>query len=203
MADRHGHQRHVKRWSACQDAIYEDVNAHGYSQVLDSFTQAYGSATLDAANLRLPLIEFTAGSSPRIVSTVDATMQALAAPRALLYRYRTAASTNTLTSEAQTGGVTDDGLPGTEGAFVACAFWLIDNLCHLGRIDEARERFEEILRLAGPLGLFAEEIDPDTGEYLGNYPQAFTHVGLINSAVNLQEAQEGTLAVVPRHVPLH
>ena len=198
MADRHGHQHHVTRWSACQDAIHEDVSAHGYSQALDSFTQAYGSETLDASNLRLPLTEFKAWSNPRTVSTIDATMRMLAAPHALLYRYRTAADAD----GAQTGNVTDDGLPGPEGTFVACAFWLIDDLCHLGRIDEARERFEEILRLAGPLGLFSEEIDPDTGAHLGNYPQAFTHIGLINSAVNLAEAQEGTFATVTRYPPL-
>ena len=86
-----------------------------------------------------------------------------------------------------------DGLPGKEGTFIACAFWLIENLCYLGRIEEARHRFEQILQFAGPLGLFAEELDADTGEQLGNYPQAFTHIGLINSAVTLQRAQEGTL----------
>jgi GH15 family glucan-1,4-alpha-glucosidase len=88
-------------------------------------------------------------------------------------------------------------LPGKEGAFLVCTFWLIESLCYLGRVDEARERFEQLLAFASPLGLFSEEVDPDSGEHLGNYPQAFTHIGLINSAITLQRAQEGRLTSKP------
>jgi alpha,alpha-trehalase len=146
--------------------------------------QAYGAEVFDAANLRLPLVGFLPWIDGRVTSSVDATARALSAPNALLYRYKMAPGE---------GMMAGDGLPGKEGTFIACAFWLIENLCYLGRIEEARHRFEQILQFAGPLGLFAEELDADTGEQLGNYPQAFTHIGLINSAVTLQRAQEGTL----------
>jgi|SRR5689334_17631501 len=104
--------------------------------------------------------------------------------------------------EQPVGGMTssataDDGLPGKEGSFLACAFWLIENLCYLGEVEEARERFEELLAFASPLGLYSEELDPNSGEQIGNYPQAFTHIGLINTAITLQQAQEGTLRARP------
>ena len=92
----------------------------------------------------------------------------------------------------------DDGLPGREGAFLACAFWLVEALCHDRRVDEARERFEQLLTFAGPLGLFAEEVDAATGALLGNYPQAYTHIGLINSAVTLQRRKSGLAASAGR-----
>ncbi|HLZ24492.1 MAG TPA: glycoside hydrolase family 15 protein [Ktedonobacterales bacterium] len=185
MAEHHGHHAHVQKWAACAAQIHADVLQHGYDVELGSFTQAYGSSVFDAANLRIPLVGFLPWADPRVASSMDATARALAAPHALIYRYKTAS-----------GAAASDGLPGTEGTFIACAFWLIDNLCYLGRIEEARLRFEEVLRCAGPLGLFAEELDAGTGEQLGNYPQAFTHIGLVNSAVTLQMAQEGTL--IPR-----
>ena len=93
-------------------------------------------------------------------------------------------------------------MPGEEGAFLACTFWLIGDLCYMGRAEEARELFERLLHFAGPLGLFAEEVNPDTGEHLGNYPQAFTHIGLINCAVVLQRAQEGKASAHP-DTPTH
>jgi GH15 family glucan-1,4-alpha-glucosidase len=89
-----------------------------------------------------------------------------------------------------------DGLAGQEGAFLACTYWLIHALCHSGQVTEARERFEQMLGYASPLGLYSEEIDPHNGELLGNFPQAFTHIGLINSAVALQMAQEGRLPAI-------
>jgi len=195
LAQHYGHGHHERRWAACRDTLQQDILAHGYSEALHSFTQAYDNDALDAANLRLLLVKFLPPDDPRIQQTVEATLRVLAGPRGVVYRYRSADS-------SAAASVTDDGLPGKEGAFLACAFWLIDNLCYLGRVDEARERFEGLLKLAGPLGLFAEEVDPDSGAQLGNYPQAFTHIGLINTAITLQRAQEGTLTMHPA-APTH
>jgi GH15 family glucan-1,4-alpha-glucosidase len=190
LARHYQHDNHADRWEACRDQLQQDILAHGYSEQLQSFVQAYGSDALDAANLRLLLVKFLPPNSPHIQKTVEATLRTLAGPRGVVYRYR-----SVLADGSVPDGVTDDGLPGKEGAFLACAFWLVDNLCYLGRTDEARERFEGLLRFASPLGLLAEEVDPDSGAQLGNYPQAFTHIGLINSAVTLQRAQEGVLVV--------
>ena len=193
LAKHHGHERHVRRWTAAREAICADILEHGYDQRLATFVQSYGSDVLDAANLRLSLSGFLAWGDPRIVSTVDNSERVLSTAHSLVYRYRTDTpdATSSAMNAADPGA--DDGLPGPEGAFLACAFWLVDNLCHLGRVQEARTRFEQLLSFAGPLGLFSEEADPNTGELLGNYPQAFTHIGLINCAVTLQRAQEGAL----------
>lgn len=188
LAHRHGHHAHLQRWATTRDQIHADVLRHGYDETLHSFVQAYGTSVLDASNLRIPLVGFLPWDDARIQSTVDVTEKGLCAPHAQVYRYRVPGSDGR--GAAMPEG---DGLPGTEGTFLACAFWLIDNLCYLGRVEEARQRFEAILHCAGPLGLFAEELDPATGKQLGNYPQAFTHIGLINSAVTLQRAQEGAL----------
>ncbi|HEY7358566.1 MAG TPA: glycoside hydrolase family 15 protein, partial [Ktedonobacterales bacterium] len=191
LARHYQHNNHADRWEACRDAIRQDILEHGYSEELQSFTQAYGNHALDAANLRLLLVRFASPDSPHIQQTVEATLRMLTGPRGVVYRYRSA------------DGKNDDGLPGKEGAFLACAFWLVDNLCYLGRTDEARERFEDLLHFASPQGLFAEEVDPDSGAHLGNYPQAFTHIGLINSAVILQRAQDGDLALLPPSAATH
>lgn len=195
LARHYGHGHHAKRWAECRNAIQQDILKQGYSEALHSFTQAYGSDALDAANLRLLLVKFLPPDDARIQQTVEATLRVLAGPDGVVYRYRAV-------DGADAAGATDDGLPGKEGAFLACAFWLIDNLCYLGRTEEARERFEGLLQYASPLGLFAEEVDPESGAQLGNYPQAFTHIGLINSAVTLQRAHGGTLVAHP-DAPTH
>ena len=188
LAHRHGHLLRLNRWQATRDRLHEDVVRHGYDGDLRSFVQAYGAKVLDASNLRIPLVGFLPWEDSRIHGTVDATERDLSAPHAQVYRYRVPSGSGGATTDSE-----GDGLPGTEGTFLACAFWLIDNLCYLGKVEEARQRFETILNCAGPLGLFAEELDPVSGKQLGNYPQAFTHIGLINSAVTLQRAQEGSL----------
>lgn len=190
IAAHYRHDGHAERWAKAREAIHADILAHGYSEELQSFTQAYGNDALDAANLRLLLAGFLPPDDPRMIATVEATARHLAGPHGLIYRYRAAGN------DGQ-GATTNDGLPGKEGTFLVCTFWLIECLCYLGRVDEARERFEQLLKFASPLGLFSEEVDPDTGEHLGNYPQAFTHIGLINSAVTLQRAQEGRLSDKP------
>ena len=185
ISDHHGHYRDRERWEATRNQIRDDVLYHGFSSPLDSFVQAYDSTVLDAANLRLPLASFLPWTDPRVSGTAQATKRILSGPHRLVYRYRS--------TDPTASSDVDDGLSGVEGTFLACAFWLIENLCYLGQLEEARERFEALLKFGGPLGLYSEELDPDTGEYLGNYPQAFTHIGLINCAVTLQQAQEGTL----------
>src|SRR5581483_2141961 len=146
-----------------------------YNTPVGAFTQFYGSTTLDASNLLLPLVGFIPPDDPRMRSTVDRIMEHLTDEHGFVYRY--------LTDD------TDDGLNGEEGTFSMCTFWLVDNLALQGRVDEARSLFERLLSHAGPLGLFSEEIEPRSGAALGNYPQAFTHIALINSAHMLQEAE--------------
>jgi GH15 family glucan-1,4-alpha-glucosidase len=209
--------RNRKKWTIIGQQIRDDILQKGFNEDLSSFVQAYDTSALDAANLRIPLSGFVEWTDPRVSGTVEATRRWLCGPEGLVYRYRTpggaqkSLTAQTISSasagpaiapsdggrEGATGRSTstpaDDGLSGSEGSFLACAFWFVENLCYLGRVEEARERFEALLQHAGPLGLYSEELDPETGEQLGNYPQAFTHIGLINSAVTLQQAQEGIL----------
>ena len=199
MAPGHGHHAEKARWDAARDAIARDVLARGYSTEMSSFVQYIGSDLLDAANLRLPMVDFLPWDDERIPATVEATARMLSSPTGLVYRYGPDHPRQTATGGSITSSDVNpsDGLPGKEGAFLACAFWMVEDLCHLGRIEEAREQFEKLLQFAGPLGLFSEEVDPASGEALGNYPQAFTHIGLVNAAVALEKAQEGRLLPHP------
>jgi GH15 family glucan-1,4-alpha-glucosidase len=165
----------LPRWRMVRDQIRADVLAHGYDTSLGAFTQAYDNTVLDASNLLLPLVGFIAPDDPRMRSTVDRIMEKLTDSQGLVYRYLT--------------DVSDDGLEGDEGTFAMCTFWLVDNLAMQGRVAEARSLFERLLSYAGRLGLFSEEIDTENGIALGNYPQAFTHISLINSASNLRKAE--------------
>jgi GH15 family glucan-1,4-alpha-glucosidase len=137
-----------------------------------AFTQYYGSDTLDASVLMIPLVGFLPPTDPRVVSTVEAVQRDLM-DHGLVLRYRT----------ADDGAV--DGLTGREGAFLACSFWLVDCLYMIGRAEEAVELFERLLALRNDLGLLSEEYDPMAGRLVGNFPQAFSHVSLINSAFRL------------------
>lgn len=162
----------LPRWRLMRDQIRTDVLAHGYNTRIGGFTQSYGSDALDASNLVLPLVGFISPHDPRMRSTVDRTIEQLTDENGFVFRY-----------------LSEDGLSGSEGTFTICTFWLVDNLAMQGRIDEARSLFERLLTYAGRLGLFSEEIDSHNNSALGNYPQAFTHIALINSAVNLQRAE--------------
>ncbi|GLV56224.1 glucoamylase [Dictyobacter sp. S3.2.2.5] len=162
----------LARWIAVRDHIRADILMNGYDTNLGAFTQSYGDATLDASNLLLPLVGFIAPDDPRMRSTVDRTIEQLTDEHGFVYRYHA-----------------EDGLDGSEGTFGICTFWLVDNLAMQGRIDEARSLFERLLTYAGRLGLFSEEIDSVNSTALGNYPQAFTHIALINSANNLRKAE--------------
>jgi alpha,alpha-trehalase len=162
----------LPRWYTVRDQIRADILSHGYNTPLGTFTQAYDDEALDASNLLLPLVGFIPADDPRMRSTVDRTMERLTDENGFVYRY-----------------LSEDGLEGSEGTFSICTFWLVDNLAMQGRVDEARSLFERLLSYAGRLGLFSEEIDSQNQIALGNYPQAFTHIALINSAINLQKAE--------------
>ena len=162
----------LPRWLVIRDQIRADILINGYDTNLGAFTQSYGDPTLDASNLLLPLVGFIAPDDPRMRSTVDRTIEHLTDDQGFVYRYRS-----------------DDGLEGEEGTFAICTFWLVDNLAMQGRVDEARSLFERLSTYAGRLGLFSEEIDAKGNRALGNYPQAFTHIALINSANNLRKAE--------------
>ncbi len=160
----------VDRWHACRDAVRREVLEEGYDAERNTFTQYYGSKELDASALMIPLVGFLPGDDPRVAGTVDAIQRELMQDGFVL-RYR---------SE---DGV--DGLPPGEGAFLPCSFWLADALGMLGRTEEARALFERLAGLANDVGLLSEQYDPVSGRLLGNFPQAFTHVSLINAASNL------------------
>jgi GH15 family glucan-1,4-alpha-glucosidase len=163
----------VEHWRALRDRIHADVCAQAFDASLGSFVQAYGSRQLDASLLMIPLVGFLPVTDPRVLGTVAAIEQHLVVD-GLVLRYDS--------------GRTDDGLPAGEGAFLACSFWLVDNYALLGRHDDARALFERLLALRNDLGLLAEQYDPRGGRQLGNFPQAFSHVGLVDTALNLARA---------------
>lgn len=157
----------LDRWRAMRDTIHEEVCRLAYNAEMNSFVQSYGSKELDASLMMLPLVGFLPASDPRIRGTVEAIERHLLHDGFVL-RYDTRS------------GV--DGLPGSEGAFLLCSFWLVDNLALLGRLADAQALFERLLGLQNDVGLLAEEYDPRLGRMLGNFPQAFSHVALVNSA---------------------
>jgi GH15 family glucan-1,4-alpha-glucosidase len=160
----------VGRWRALRDRIHAEVCDRAFDTKLGSFVQSYGGMELDASLLLMPLVGFLPPDDPRVRGTVEAIQRRLAVD-GLLLRYDT--------------GSTDDGLPPGEGAFLACSFWLADNLVLQGRHAEAQSLFERLLALRNDVGLLAEEYDPRARRMLGNFPQAFSHVALVNTALNL------------------
>jgi GH15 family glucan-1,4-alpha-glucosidase len=168
--ERYGTDGPLDHWRALRQEIHDEVCREGFDAARNTFTQAYGSKVLDASLLMIPLVGFLPPEDPRVRGTVDAIKEDLCAD-GFVKRYHT--------SE------TADGLVGSEGTFLPCTFWLVDNLALLGRHDEALEQFERLLSLRNDLGLLSEEYDPVAGRLLGNFPQALTHVGLVNSARNL------------------
>ncbi len=153
-----------------RDRIYETIMEQGWSDERQSFVQYFGSDALDAANLLMPLVLFISPTDPRMLSTIDRTIEELVSDN-LVHRY-------------EIGKGAGDGLSGREGTFSMCTFWLVEALSRARRLDEARFIFEKMLTYANHLGLYAEEIGP-SGEALGNFPQAFTHLGLISAAFSL------------------
>jgi GH15 family glucan-1,4-alpha-glucosidase len=172
MVERFGVEGPHERWRKIRDEIQEQVCRQGFDPKTGAFTQSYGSSALDATSLLIPLVGFLPASDPRVRTTAEAIGKTLRAGR-LIQRYDTHR--------------TEDGFMEGEGAFLACSFWYADNLIMLGRRDEAEELFEYLLTLCNDVGLLSEEYDPAAGRLVGNFPQAFSHVALINTAHNLSE----------------
>jgi len=170
--ERNGADGPVERWRALRDEIHAEVCARGFDAHRNAFVQHYGSSELDAALLLIPLVGFLPPTDPRVRGTVAA-IEADLLRDGFVRRYRTHPEI--------------DGLPEGEGVFLPCTFWLADNLVLQGRTDEARALYERLLALANDVGLLSEEYDPSTRRLLGNFPQAFTHVALVNTAFNLTQ----------------
>lgn len=166
----------VARWRTMRDEIHAQVCAMAYDPARNTFTQAYGSPELDAATLLIPQVGFLPPDDPRVVGTVDA-VRAELLHGGYVRRY-----------SADSAAV--DGLPGQEGTFLVCSFWLADALRLTGRAEEARELFESLVDLCNDVGLLAEEYDPVTDRQLGNFPQAFSHIGLVGTALALAAEEQ-------------
>ncbi len=165
----------AERWHTAAAEIHADICEHGVDE-RGVFTQHYGTTTLDASLLLMPLVRFLPAEDPRTVATVRAIADELTED-GLVLRYRVAD--------------TDDGLSGEEGSFTICSFWLVSALCEIGELQRARALCEKLISHASALGLYAEEIDPRTGRHLGNFPQAFTHLALINAVMHVIRAEHG------------
>jgi GH15 family glucan-1,4-alpha-glucosidase len=160
----------VEEWRELRERIHAEVCAKGFDSHLNSFVQSFGSKLLDASVLMIPLVGFLPPDDPRVLGTVAAIEKGLMRD-GFVARYDSAA--------------TADGLPAGEGAFLACTFWLADNLVLMNRHDDAQRIFERLLALRNDVGLLSEEYDPKSERLVGNFPQAFSHVGLVNTAMNL------------------
>ena len=169
----HGQEGPVDRWRAHRDELHREICERGFHAERNTFTQSYGSRGLDAATLLIPAVGFLPADDERVIGTVEAVQRELCRDGFVL-RYDTSES--------------DDGLPPGEGAFLPCSFWLADALCLIGRHEEASEMFDRLTGLANDVGLLAEEYDARLQRQVGNFPQAFTHVGLVNTAMNLDRA---------------
>jgi GH15 family glucan-1,4-alpha-glucosidase len=170
--ERFGLEGPIERWRAIRDEIHAEVCRRGFHEGKQSFTQAYDSDALDASLLMAPLVGFLPVDDPRVVGTVRAVERELTVD-GFVRRYRTESADRV------------DGLPPGEGVFLPCSFWLADVLVQLGRRDEALRMFERLLALRNDLGLLSEEYDPRSNRLLGNFPQAFSHLALVNTAMNL------------------
>lgn len=161
----------VSHWQAVRDEISDTILTNGWSETMGSFTQAFGSNDLDASSLMIAIVGFLPATDPRVTRTIDATIAHLTDEHGLVRRYST-----------------DDGLSGTEGSFLLCTFWLAHAQALAGRVEDAKGTFERAIAFRNDLGLLAEEVDPASKELMGNYPQAFSHIGLINAAWAIRNA---------------
>jgi GH15 family glucan-1,4-alpha-glucosidase len=173
MVEELGHEGPVASWRELRERIHDEVCTKGYNANVGAFTQYYGSDELDASLLMIPLVGFLPATDDRVRSTIEAIERDLT-EESLVMRYR-----------YHDGAHLVDGLDGREAAFLACSFWMADCLHMIGRRDDARELFERLLELRTDLGLLAEEYDANAGRQAGNFPQAFSHVALVNAALNL------------------
>jgi GH15 family glucan-1,4-alpha-glucosidase len=175
LADRLGADaERTGRWRATREEIADAILDQGWDDAAGAFTQSFGSDALDASNLMMPIVGFIAADDPRMKATIDATAEHLTDEHGLVYRY-----------------LASDGLEGEEGTFLLCTFWLAQAQALAGELDRARKTFEAAIAFCNDLGLLAEEVDTSTGELLGNFPQAFSHIGLVNAAWAISEAERG------------
>ena len=188
-SERTGLRAPLERWRAARDDIHEEVCVRGYDASRGTFTQYYGSDGLDAALLLIPRVGFLPPQDERVRGTIAAVQRELCEDGFVL-RYRTDADPTSPEG-------TVDGLPGSEGAFLACSFWLADALALTGEHDEARALFERLLDLRNDVGLLSEEWDPRAQRHLGNTPQAFSHVGLVNTALTLDRGAQHAVTQTP------
>jgi len=179
LAQALGKKVDLDRWSRTRDRIRRTIEKRAVDPRTGAFAQCLDSADLDAASLLIPLVRFLPPTDPRVRATVDRVAAELTQD-GLVYRY-----------------LRSDGLPGDEGAFVICSFWLVDNLALRGDVASAHKLFERLCGYANDVGLLAEQVDVRTGEALGNFPQAFSHVGLIGAALNLEKASAGDFSAAP------
>jgi GH15 family glucan-1,4-alpha-glucosidase len=172
LADRLGASSRIGSWTQTRDQIREAIVTKGWSDRAKAFTQSFGSDELDASNLMVALVGFLPADDPRVLATIEATEDRLTDERGLVYRYRSS-----------------DGLEGEEGTFLLCTFWLAQALAQAGQQVRARAVFERAAGFVNDVGLLAEEVDPVSGELLGNFPQAFSHIGLVNAAWAISESE--------------
>ena len=172
LADHLDAKDRVEGWTASRDEIRAAILEHGWSEQAGSFSQAFGTDDLDASNLMLAITGFLPGDDPRMKATIDATAERLTDERGLVYRYLAA-----------------DGLEGEEGTFLLCTFWLAQAQALAGEVTAARATFERAAAYANDVGLLAEEVDVGGAEMIGNYPQAFSHIGLVNAAWAIAQAR--------------
>jgi GH15 family glucan-1,4-alpha-glucosidase len=178
MASLIGGEDRVEDWTRTREEIRTAILDKGWSEKAGAFAQYFGGDDLDASNLMMAIVGFLPGDDPRMLATIEATERDLTDDRGLVFRYR-----------AEEGV---DGLAGTEGTFLLCTFWLAEALARAGKVERARAVFERAIAFANDVGLLSEEVDEQTGELLGNFPQAFSHIGLINAAWAFSQAEEST-----------
>ncbi|MFL5657776.1 MAG: glycoside hydrolase family 15 protein, partial [Ktedonobacteraceae bacterium] len=167
----HAHDR-IDAWTAIREQIRDAILTRGWSEKAGAFTQSFGSDDLDASTLMMPIVGFLPATDPRMRSTIDAIAERLTDEHGLVYRYRAS-----------------DGLEGSEGTFLLCTFWLAQAQALAGEVEQARATFEQAIAYANDVGLLAEEVDPASNELLGNFPQAFSHIGLVNAAWAISQAE--------------
>lgn len=171
LAEILGAEDRVDAWEQTRAEVRDAILTEGWNEKVGAFTQSFGSQDLDASNLMMSIVGFLPADDPRMLATIDAIAAQLTDDRGLVYRY-----------------LAHDGLEGEEGSFLLCTFWLAHALALAGQVDRARATFEKASAYANDVGLLAEEVDPGTGELLGNFPQAFSHIGLVNAAWAIHQA---------------
>jgi GH15 family glucan-1,4-alpha-glucosidase len=178
IAATHNFDAPLDDWKRTLEDIRTSILQNGFNEKINSFVQYYGSEDLDATGLLIPILGFLPADDPKIKGTIKAITQELGGKDYLLYRYHS-----------------NDGLAGTEGKFFLCSFWLVQALALSGQIEEAEKVLFSMLKYVSPTGLISEEVDTETGELLGNFPQAFSHIGMINSLIYLRKAKGKSVAL--------